>query len=414
MDRISPGGLLTIILCVCLAAGCSLGPQEGDAHGPLEPADFVMSSAAEAVRAAGEDESTLESTSGALPAELPDEQDTVSLADPIPQPVEDAENQLVGLGQSFTVDAMVGQVNGQPIYAGKVLEPISEQLAALGRSLPRGQFRVRAQNLIESRLAQMVADSLILGAAEGDLSAQEQAGLLNMLKQQREELIRFWGRGSVALAEDSLARHTSRSLDQTITETRQQLLVQRYLRQKLWPKVNVTRKDVDRYYNDHIDQYNPPPARTLRLIYVEGESEAQQIDQQLKQGIAFKQIASSELNQYRVDDSGLMSQKALGNQVFGQAQLNEAMLGLQAGEHSRRIEAAGRYWWIHVDAIEQAKGRSISEVQLEIEQLLTRQRFQQLTQRYREELFATGSFNRIDVMGNALLSIAMSRFANVR
>ena len=318
----------------------------------------------------------------------------------------------VPVGSRFTVDAMVGQVNGQPLYAGTVLEPIIEQLKALGRALPRQEFLERARQLIEARVGQMVADALIVGEAESDLSQQEHAGLANILKQQREELIRFWGKGSVAVAEETLVRQTSRSLDQTLTETRQRMLVQRYLRQKLFPKINVTRKDVQRYYEDHLDEYNPAPRRTLRVIYVEDPAHAQQVDGMLAQGRPFAEVASLPLNRYRREDGGLMSEQAEGDQVFGQEELNHAMLRLQIGEHSPRVQADGRYWWVALDAVETAASRSLNEVQLEIEALLRRQRFQALTEQYRRTLFTKGSYNSIETMSRAIVEVAASRFAS--
>ena len=215
------------------------------------------------------------------------------------------------------------------------------------------------------------------------------------------------------MAEQTLVRQTSRNLDQTLTDTREQLLVQRYLRQKFWSKISVTRRDIERYYADHAEEFNPPPRRTLRLIYVTDEPAADQVDQMLREGVPFEQVAASSLNQYRPDQAGLMSQEAVGDQVFGYPLLNKAMLGLSAGSHSPRVRAGQRTWWIRVDAIERAAPRALNEVQLEIEQRLLRHRFQVLTQRYREELFATGSYNRIDLMADALIGVAVSRFAAV-
>jgi len=310
----------------------------------------------------------------------------------------------------YTVDAMVGQVNGKPIYANTVFEPILEQLSVLGKSLPRSQFQLRAKQLIEGRLGQIIADALILGEAESDLSDQEHAGLQNILKQKREELIRFWGRGSVAVAEDNLVRQTSRSLEETLTSARQQMLVQRYLRQKLFPKINVTRKGVERYYNNHLNEYMPPPSRTLRLIYVTQDADADKIDQMFQRGVVFTEIASSDLNQYRPDAGGLMSQKAIGQEVFSQPQLNKAMLRLGVGEHSPRTRAGDRYWWIAVESIDQPTGKTLSEVQLEIEGLIRQRQFQTLTQRYRADLFRNGSYNPIETMSDSLVKIAINRF----
>lgn len=406
-------GKRVLAMIVLLASGCSFGPGGIESQRQLEPADFAAVSpppppSPPAVEEPPDTEPTIgqyatASVGNHLRAATDGEADQASGPTPT--------QRVNGVNHRFAVDAMVGQVNGQPIYANAVFEPIIEQLTALGSNLLPGDFRQRARQLIESRLAQIVADSLILGEAESDLSAQEQAGLQNILKEQREELIRFWGIGSVALAEANLVRQTSRSLEQTLTESRQRLLVQRYLRQKLFPKINVTRKDIERYYNDHFDQFNPPPTRTLRLISVQDPSAAGRVNQLLNDGTAFEDVAALAINQYRPDEKGLMSKQAMGDQVFSQPQLNEAMLGLRASQHSPPIQIGDKTWWISVDSIEQPHGQPLIAVQLEIEQLLRRQQFQALTQQYRQELFATGSYNPIDSMSDALLMVAMSRFA---
>lgn len=306
---------------------------------------------------------------------------------------------------------MVGQVNGQPVYAGSTLEPIDDQLAALGRNQTRTEFRALANQLIAGRLRQIVIDALILGEAERDLSAQEQAGLANMLKVEREELIRRWGKGSIALAETSLLDETDRTLDQTLQDTRQRMLVQRYLQRKLFPKINVSRKHIERYYHDNPTKFNPPPNRTLRLIRVNTPETADQIESLLKPSADFATVASDQRNRYRSDQGGRMSEIAVGDEVFGAAVLNQAMLGLQPGQWSQRVEAMGGFWWIYVESIDQPPSRPLREVQLEIEELLRRQQFQALTSDYRRELFENGSYHPLDQMGEALVEIAVSRYA---
>lgn len=309
------------------------------------------------------------------------------------------------------IDAMIGQVNGKAIYANNAFEAIEDQLIALGRSLPPTEFRQRAAELIVGRLQQLVTDALILGEAERDLSAPEQAGLFQYLKQQREELIRFWGRGSIAVAEDNLVRHTSRSLDETLQDTREQMLVQRYLRQELFPQINVSRKQIERYYHDHKDTYAPPASRTIRLIRVKDPEIADRVDRILAKGKPFAEVAARSFNLYHADEGGLMSERAVGDEVFGEEGLNQAMLALQPGEHSPRQQALGGYAWVYVETIDRETHRSLRDAQLEIDSILRRQQFQALTERYRRELYETGSYNSIESMSLALIEIAMNRYS---
>lgn len=312
----------------------------------------------------------------------------------------------------YTLDAMVGQVNGQPMYASNVFEPIGDQLAAIGRREPRVVFKVRAKELIAKRLDEMLLDSLILGEAERDLSPQEQAGLQNILKLQRQEIVRFWGEGSEKLADIRLREHEGKGVDQLMTERRQKIVVQRYLRQKLFPKINVTRKDIERYYSEHQKEYNPPAGRSLRILRAVNNDAADNIDKALAGGTPFNDLASNpRLNRYLPDKGGLMVDTGGEEKLFGLEPLNEALAKLQPGGHSPRIKAGGSDWWVFYESRNEGKGRPLREVQLEIEELLRTQRFRYLSSRYQQRLREQGSFNPLDEMTNSLLEVAVSRYA---
>lgn len=312
---------------------------------------------------------------------------------------------------SYTLDGMVGQVNGQPIYAYTFFEPIHEQLATIGRREPRLVFQQRARELIIKRLDEIVFDALILGEAERDLSSQEQQGLQNMLKEQREEFLRQFGQGSLALANARLGEREGMTLDQKMTATRQKIIVQRYLRQKLLPKINVTRKDIERYYNDHLKEYNPPAGRTLRVIRAMDAAAADKIDKLLHAGTPFADVAGSRINQYLPEQRGLLQDTNSGEKIFGPEPLNEALAKLKPGQHSPRVQLGESSWWVFLESINAGKARPLRDAQLEIEELLRRQRFQMLSQRYRQRLMSEGSFNSLDEMTEAMMRIALSRYA---
>lgn len=312
----------------------------------------------------------------------------------------------------YTLDAMVGQVNGQPMYAASVFEPISDQLAAIGRREPRVVFKLRAKELIAKRLDEMLLDSLILGEAERDLSPAEQAGLQNILKLQRQDIVRFWGEGSEKLADIRLREHQGKGVDQLMTERRQKIVVQRYLRQKLLPKINVTRKDIERYYSDHYKEYNPPAGRTLRILRAVSSDAADRVEKSLAEGTPFKDLAAnSRLNRYLPDKGGLMEDTGGEEKLFGLEPLNEALAKLQPGQYSPRIKTGNNDWWIFYESRQEGKGRPLRDVQLDIEELLRSQRFRYLSARYQERLREQGSYNPLDEMADSLLEVAVSRYA---
>jgi len=87
------------------------------------------------------------------------------------------------------------------------------------------------------------------------------------------------------------------------------------------------------------------------------------------------------------------------------------MLKLKPGQYTSRIKVGEQYWFVFLESQEQGKGKSLREAQVEIEELLRRQRFNDLSQKYRTKLFTQGSFNPLAQMSEGLLSVAMSRYA---
>lgn len=312
-------------------------------------------------------------------------------------------------GGAYTMDAMVGQVNGQAIYANLVFEPLADQLTALGRSLEGPVFMRRASELIAARLDQMVTDALILSEAQRDLTDAERSGLRAMIQRKREDLLRQWGQGSLALAEARLREETDKTLDETLEAFRQQQIVRRYLMQKLLPLINVTRRDVEQYYREHSEIYQPSRTRTVRLIRLDRAADADTVAAALASGKPFKEVASGRPNAYRPEEGGLWPDPIIGDEGLGGA-LGEALRDMTAGQHKGPIDFNKATWWLYVETEDRAQARSLREVQLDIEKELRQNRFRYLSQRYRQRLYDQGSFNEMEKMVTALLDVAVSRY----
>lgn len=402
-----------VLVLACLA-GCSSG--KAGSSGSLTPADFVRRDTprqADPARAAA----------SSAPAIAPDPAAPAPAPKPAPDAAENAEPAPVpgpavltpGDLSPYVVDAMVGQVNGQPIYARSVLEPIEAQLTAMGRQLPSDVFRNDARKLIAAKLEQIVFDNLLLGEAERDLEVKEQAGLKQLILNRREELIRKHGQGSPTVADQTLREKTGKGLEQTLIEHRQTVLIQRFLGKKLMPKIQVSRKDVERYYRDHPDEFNRPSTREIRIIRTTKAEDAVSIDESLASGTPFEQVAGSTLNTYNAADKGLMAGTQRGDAVFALKPVNEAMLALKAGEQSRRItvstDKGQQFWWLRVETFEPARSVTLSDAQFAIDRKLRQQRYQKLTEQYRARVFKEGTYNSIEEMTRLLTDVAASRFA---
>jgi hypothetical protein len=311
--------------------------------------------------------------------------------------------------ETYAVGGMVGQVNGQAIYAHSVFRPLHEQMQALGRKLAPQQFTQRAQNLIASRVRSLVIDRLILGEAMRDLSEREQKGLERIIQNHREELLRRYGRGSEAVAARTIREQTGKSLDQTLQDFRRKAVVQRYLKKRLLPRVSVSRQDIEHHYNTRPEQYQPGISRKIHLIRIASQGQAQTIKQALKSGRSFKKLARREANKFNASNAGLLGTET-GNAPL-RAPLNEVLKKLKQGDWGGPVETAGDYWFVYCDQLDKREGQSLRDVQLKIRNKLRAQRYRQLQQQYRKRLLQEGSYTSIEDMTRELVSIAVSRYA---
>lgn len=309
----------------------------------------------------------------------------------------------------YPVDAMVGQVNGQAIYAKTVFVEIHDQLRALSQNLPPDKFKQEAEKLIVGRVRSLVIERLSLGEAERNLKPQEQAYLVVFLQKHREELIRLWGMGSENRARVEIQRATGLTLDKTLDRKRQEIIVRQYTQQKYVPLIHVTRKDVMRYYYAHPEIYSPPTQKTIHLIRAKNPPCVKTISQQLEKGTSFVDIAhDSSLNAHNPNIGGLM--KMTGDQPMKWAALNEAIASLHPGQHSSAINVQTQTWWVYVDSVVRPPSRSLRDEQLNIEDILRAEQFHLYSRQYEKDLFESGSYTSLPKMLTPLLEIALARY----
>ncbi|MEX2214693.1 MAG: hypothetical protein WD768_11225 [Phycisphaeraceae bacterium] len=333
---------------------------------------------------------------------------------------------------TLTVDAMIGQVNGRPIYASQVLEPLKAQLNAMGQQMARAEFRNAAARILSERLYQIVFDSLFLAEAERRMTEQERFQLKVMMHLNRQELIRKYGAGSEPAANDELKKTTNRTLEETLEGVRQTILVRRYQDEVIYPKIAVSKRDVERFYNrpEVYEKYNPKPGRKVRLIRVANKTSAAKVDALFAEGKTFIEIAKDPVNQYNpksegkfmsLDKNNKDTDLHQGENLFSIDALNDALAKLKAGEHSPRIVVSNQlgdlYFWILFEEVIVGTRKSLPEVQLEIEQQIRGLQYMMIEQRYRKKLFEDAGYvvdgstaNPLDEMAASLVKIAVGLY----
>lgn len=332
-------------------------------------------------------------------------------------PASSSDNtELAGKPQRIFVDAMVGQINGKAVYANDVFNEIGpEQLVRIGQVNPRLVFREQAQRLIRDTMRSRIFNALIVAEAERNLSPQEQLGLLGFLKREREKMLAEYGGGSLAETNQRLRREQGYDLDQALENKRKQTLIEKYLFEKLMPKISVNRRKIERYYRDNPQEFNPSPSVTVRVIIVRSESDAAEVDKALASGVTFEE-AARKFSTARANEGGLMPTFALNSPLseFNELawnELNEKVRTLTEGQHSDRTPIREGFGWVKLEKLEGGRSRSLQEAFLDIEVLLKNQKYKALYDKYLLDLLDNGNFTPLDEMSNELLRVAMDRFA---
>ena len=97
------------------------------------------------------------------------------------------------VGVPITVEALVGQVNGRPVYANNVLAPMADQLRAESVKMNRSEFTDSIRNLLffetegmggiirGGRIYELVITELLLSEALGNMSKEQSYGVFSLL-----------------------------------------------------------------------------------------------------------------------------------------------------------------------------------------------------------------------------------------
>ena len=326
--------------------------------------------------------------------------------------VHGAPAQPLGQGRTFTDNAMIGQINGQPVYASRLLKDIEPELIQLAQTVAATEFRAKADRIVKRQLFKTLYESLMLGDAQRDLAPQQIVMLDLAVQQHREELIRKHGEGSIAMTNHKLDLATGMDLDHTLAEFRRRTLISASLQHKIASKIKITQKQVKRYYERHRDEYNPPADRTVYWIITHDALSAERIEKKLADGEDFLDVAGdADLNEWRPDRNGLFGKDITGDEPFAFAPLNHAIAGLSPGQHSARVAIGSKFYWIYVPEMRDATSRPLNEVAGEIKDKLRDQRFKALSTQYQDRLFQEGNYGAVDEMAQAMLEVAVSRYA---
>ncbi len=326
---------------------------------------------------------------------------------------------------AVTIDAVVGQINGRPVFVSEILEPLDGRLrAAAGEARDGAAWRKTAAEAIVRELQRRIEDELILSEARSALSPEQKAGLFRFLKQIEGQLVST-SQGSEIAADEELRAQTGRGLRAEAEDAKDRALIYNEIRSKVQPRVVVSWRDVQNEYERKAAKYNPPSEYTFRIVYAAADNSASiaSIETAIANGLNFDEIAHLPANEYSAKDGGLMKRACDKPQAecefHPSPELNSALRSIAPGQSLGPImyppdkskPNALRAAWVYLEKIERPEPVSLYDAQLEIENELRVERSDQEFRRYRERLYKRGNVSDIAVMAEKLMAVATDRYA---
>lgn len=323
---------------------------------------------------------------------------------------------LVGL----TLDARVGQINGEPVFANAVLEPLDGALRVAAAEAANDRAWLRsASEIIAREVRTRVANTLILAEARSNLTPEQRAGLPTFLQRIRESLAAD-ERGSVILADDQLRRREGVTIDQKVQQILDEELIRNELRTRVNASVVVPFELVRFEYERRFEEFNPPKRAVFRQIWVRVENEAEvgEVERGLAAGESFVAVANRPSNARWHRDEGRWARTFRGEfaetTFFENETLQGAIIGLAVGEIAGPVvidlEPTRYVAWVYLESIEQPRVVTLADAQQGIYQQLVNAEREKAHERYFAELFARGSFTRMEEMAIRLVEIATERY----
>jgi hypothetical protein len=170
-------------------------------------------------------------------------------------------------GQPMAINALLGAINGKPLFVEDVIRPIDADLQRIARVAQTvSDFKVQAREAIQKQIKQQVGDILIIKAAEDSLDDEDHGRVEMFMNKTKNDILTRYG-GSAAMT-DEFYRSRGSSFDKELSDIRRRAMVDLYLRRTLYPHIAITRRMILDYYQANIKKFTSDPKVDLYTITI--------------------------------------------------------------------------------------------------------------------------------------------------
>jgi len=309
------------------------------------------------------------------------------------------------VGPERVVAASAVQVNNRFITVDDILRRLRPQLGKVPKTISPQAFRERVMPWIADEVRQQINRALVLQEAHKRLT-DEQKKIVDAEVQAAKNAMMAEAGGSITKLRHTLAKQGT-TLEQTLTEHREDAAFKFYLRGRFMPAIAITRKMLWDYYRIHHEEFTAEKKVQMQIIAapfdrflpedVAGPSAIERLAARTKarevidkalaalsKGEDFGQVARRLSRGIKAKAGGVWPLMAAD--TFRETEIERTAFKLQVGEMAGPIETKNGLYVVKVRRLEPGRVVPFEEAQQKISETLRGRMYLELTEKYFRDL----------------------------
>jgi len=285
-----------------------------------------------------------------------------------------------------TLEEIVAFVNGEIITKSELEQQEQVLIAEAYKRFTGEELDKQVKTLNENILLDMVDQRILLDRAKTMFSDLE--GIKEMYYDGFKE--------NQGIEDDAELAKTLEKEGMTVEDFKQRLLElyapEEVLRLEVKNRISIGDREVEQYYNEHLDEFTKRDEVTVREIVLLADTpdkqaarrdEVQAILGRLKAGEDFAAVAQQVSESGTKDKGGLLG--AVGRGDLSQT-LEAAAFSMQAGQVSEALETPYGFHILKVESRTVGERSSLDEVREPLREMLTAKRYEEDVTRFRKKI----------------------------
>jgi hypothetical protein len=417
-DHIKPAGVGAIVVAVLFIAGCKPLSQEREFSTTREPVTTRNVEAKEP-----ETRPTLYEELQEPKAEPGSSQPTEVDRPRIRKEISDFKATTRPTG---SIGAAILKVNRDNLSSQDILTRIRSELESTAMTFNEEVYYRRAEEMIMMATRDLISETLLYQEIAARIPEDQDPAIVKAVDKEVAKLANHEAGGSTVRLEKILAEQGS-TLEALRMQLRKQLVTQQYLRERMKPKVVVTRDEMWSYYQKHIDEFHEPAKVHLSLIELDVERELDDgvtwstaneeqkkqawmkvrsrglaVQERLKAGEDFSVVAKEVSTAASGKLGGTVGWISQGS--YRLKALEEKAFSMKANAISEPIEIDSKLYILKVSEINEGKAIDFSTAQEQVKSKLEQELYRKLVIEHLSELWRKSQIDPVDEFMDAVYS----------